>query len=190
MALGALSGLALSGCSDGGGQGQDNVADADETVDESEEELTDEEIADLAGEYINSDEIQSLLEVDDILTPVANSIIDSEFDGDSSSLDEMEDICNAVIDMDDVPECLDRLHDNCVDAAHDAKDAMLNLSVACAEYRNDGDYVEPMQEFMESYQKYSEDLQEVLDEMDDIYRRSREQDEQSVDGTDIGLHVS
>lgn len=39
LALGALSGLALSGCSDGDVQGQEDASDASETVDEDEEEV-------------------------------------------------------------------------------------------------------------------------------------------------------
>lgn len=140
-------------------------------------ELTDVEIADVATQYTTGEEISALKELNDVVSPVMHALIDGTYTSDMyESLSEVETICNAVIDMDDVPEEISLLHEEFVGAARAYRDTGTLLGLACLEYESfDAGYAEDLTDAIDSYGEAAEHLENALDEYSDIVRRSREE---------------
>ena len=167
--------FALVGCSGVTQQNGVYISESGQnTVAQSEqEELTDEEIADIATEYIGSEEILHIRELHDTIIPIARSLTDGTFDGEYEALDEAVERCNAVIDMEDAPECISDLHDAFVDRARNYRSAVYSLISACSDYEMGlSEYTEDLNDFLSHYDDVRDSLEDVLYEYGDIVRRS------------------
>lgn len=141
---------------------------------ESTDHLSDEEVLDLATEYVKSDEIQGLLSINDLITPIAESLIDGTYDGRCDELVDAMDVCNAVVDMRDVPECLDDLHGKFTDSAHDFNESCLLFIQACGLYTAQKDYSSTFTEAVDVYSDAAEDLESAQTLYGDILRRGND----------------
>ena len=171
-----VAALALVGCSGTPQVEQTNDAEQTAEAEHTEsEELTDEEISDIATEYISSKEISAILELNDSITPVAMSLTDGTFDGEYDSLDGVIEQCNAVIDMEEAPDCISGLQDAFVDTARNYRSAAYSLINACSEYEMGLiEYTEDFNDFLSHYDDVQDSLEDAMNEYADIIRRSED----------------